>query len=76
MPYFPPASWDDYYCLINFHHSAQCSCALSGRSKGDYVPLDRLGQVRGANCPVRLHSFPEHRFWKFAQESVLPHLIW
>lgn len=60
MPYFHPASWDDYYCLINFHLSEQRSCALCGRSEADYVPLDRLGQVRGANCAVRLHSFHEH----------------
>lgn len=57
MLYFQTVYWNCCCCLTNVRHLEQHSGVFSERRKGSYVPLDRLEQVRGANCLVRLNCF-------------------
>ena len=64
MLWFQIVFWDYSSCLINFHHLEKLTCGLSGGSKGAYVPLDRLGLVRGAGCLVRSSCSHARCLWR------------
>lgn len=59
MLWFQIVFWDYSSCLINFHHLEKLTCGLSGGSKGAYVPLDRLGLLRGAIWWGRVVLMPD-----------------
>ena len=79
MLWFQTVSWDYSSCLINFHRLEKLPCGLSGRSSGAYVPLDRLGLVRGARCLMRPSCSQARCLWRLGSGTLprrVPYRVW